>query len=126
MGFCLICCGEYEEGMNLIDDSVQLNPYYQWWINGGAGFYFFKKEQYDDAIYWAEKMNMPNVPWELIIKTAALAEMNMPEEASQTKEKLFNRFPGLEQYLEPYINAFIQDTDLTKKIYSRLVEVKAT
>ncbi|WP_336514750.1 hypothetical protein [Pollutibacter soli] len=125
IGFCLICCGEYDEGMKLIDDSVHLNPYYQWWINGGAAFYFFKKEQYDDAIYWAEKMNMPNVPWELIIKTTALAEMNLPAEASYTKEKLFNRFPELERYLEPYINAFIQDTDLTRKIYRQLVEVGA-
>lgn len=123
IGACLIFAGEYERGIKMLDESVHLNPYYQWWFNGGLSFYYFKKEMYDDAIYWAEKMNMENVPWELLIKTASFAEMNNMEEAKQNCVKLKQQFPYIENILEPYVNAFLLDTALTKKIYDAVMKV---
>lgn len=125
MGFCLICCEEYETGIKLMDDSVQLNPYYQWWFNGGFSFYYFKKEAYLDAIYWAEKMNLPHMPWDLLMKTASLAAMNQMEDARKTFLQFQQRFAHLLPFLEPYLNAFIQDKSLTQRIYAEIMKAKA-
>jgi TolB-like protein/Tfp pilus assembly protein PilF len=124
MGFCLICCGQYERGFKMLDESVQLNPYYQWWYNGGISFYYFHKEDFTDTIYWAEKINMPNIPWELLMKTAALAEMNNLSEASQYCIILFQRFPFLQNVLESYLGAFLQDELLVAKLYKALLKAR--
>jgi TolB-like protein/Tfp pilus assembly protein PilF len=122
MGFCLICCAQYERGFKMLDESIQLNPYYQWWYNGGISFYYFHKEAFVDAIYWAEKMNMPHIPWELLMKTAALAEMNNLSEAKQHYTELNKRFPYLQNILEGYLGAFLQDELLVAKLYKALMK----
>jgi TolB-like protein len=122
MGFCLICCAQYERGFKMLSESVQLNPYYQWWYNGGISFYYFQKQAFADAIYWAEKMNMPKVPWELLMKTAALAEMNNLTEAKQSGADLVCQFPFLQNVLESYLGAFIQDEILVAKLYKALLK----
>lgn len=124
MGFCLICCGEYEKGIKMMEESIQLNPYYQWWFNGGFSFYHYKKEAFDDAIYWAEKMNLPHVPWESLVKTAAFVELDKMEEARHCEALLQERFPFLNELLEPYLNAFIQDKALTNKIKRAILKAR--
>jgi len=118
MGFSLICCGEYERGFRMIDESIRLNPYYQWWLNAGIAFYHFKKEQYPDAIYWIERMNMPNIPWQLLLKASALAAMNQMDQAKETATQFFQQFPFLQNQLENYTAAFITDRDLVDGIKS--------
>lgn len=122
MGFILICCGEYEKGYKMLDESVQLNPYYQWWFNAGFAFYFFNKEDYENAIYWAEKMNMPEVAWELLLKTASYVEMNNMKEARKSCIELLERFPFLRGILEDYVGAFLQDKSLVDKFYNALLK----
>jgi hypothetical protein len=122
IGFCLICCGEYDRGFKLLDESIQLNPYYQWWFNGGLGFYHFEKKNYADCIYWAEKMNMPAVPWELILKTASLAEQGELEAAKKCGTELLLRFPYVKAILPEYIGAFINDVQFLQKLQSALVK----
>jgi len=122
MGFGLICCGEYEKGFKMLDESINLNPYYQWFFNGGIGFYYFKKDEFADTMYWAEKMNMPNVPWELLLKTASLAEMNRIDDARNCCCKLLQDFPFLRNVLEDYVKAFLQDKLLVEKLYNALLK----
>jgi TolB-like protein/Tfp pilus assembly protein PilF len=125
MGFCLICCGEYEEGIKMLEESVHLNPYYQWWFNGGMSFYYFKKAEYADAIYWAEKMNQPQVAWEMIIKTASHVEMNNLEEAKKYASNLARNYPFANSHLELYINAFLQDKSLTRQLHQAVLKASA-
>ncbi len=120
MGFFLICCGEYEQGMKMMDESIQLNPYYQWWFNGGISFYYYYKEQYEEAIYWAEKINMPHIPWEWLFKTASLAELNRMDEAQRCCTQIKTHFPFLVDMMDVYVNAFMLDKVLTKKIREAL------
>ncbi|MBZ5857619.1 tetratricopeptide repeat protein [Flavihumibacter profundi] len=122
IGFCLICCGEYDRGFKLLDESIHLNPYYQWWFNGGLGFYHFEKKNYADSIYWAEKMNMPGVPWELLLKTASLAELDQMAEAQKCGEQLMQQFPFLKDKLREYTGAFINDEQFLQNLHKALLK----
>ncbi|HRI19541.1 MAG TPA: hypothetical protein PLA68_01250, partial [Panacibacter sp.] len=122
IGTCLIFAGEYEQGIKLLDDSIQLNPYYQWWYNGGLAFYYLHKQEYEDAVYWAEKMNMPHVPWELVIKAAALAEMNCMDEAKQCIVQIEQQFPFLQNMIKPFLGAFLYDETLIGQLYNGLIK----
>jgi TolB-like protein/Tfp pilus assembly protein PilF len=120
MGFVLICCGEYENGYKMLDESVQLNPYYQWWFNAGFSFYFFHQGEYANAFYWAEKINMPDVAWELILKIAACIEMDLKETSQQYALKLKTEFPVIVSILPTYLHAFLQDQTLVAKLENAL------
>jgi TolB-like protein len=122
MGFILICCGGYETGYKMLDESVQLNPYYQWWFNAGFSFYYFHKNEFSNAFYWAEKMNMPSVPWELILKIACCSEMNLTEVSEKYALQLRREFPIIPSIIDPYLKAFLQDALLISKLKSALLK----
>lgn len=120
MGFMLICCGEYGRGFRMLDDSIQLNPYYQWWFNAGLSFYYFHLEQFDNALYWAEKMNVPHVPWSLMLETAAHTRLQHKEDSARLRKQLYGKFPFLLKDLETYAGAFLQDKALVEAIVKTL------
>jgi TolB-like protein/Tfp pilus assembly protein PilF len=120
MGFILICCGEYERGYKLLYDSVQLNPYYQWWFNAGFAFYHFYKNDFTSALYWSEKINMPIVPWELILKIACCVELNLQEASKKYSMQLKQEFPIIPVMVDAYLNEVLRDEILEEKLKSSL------
>jgi lipoprotein NlpI len=122
MGFILICCGEYERGYKMLNESVQLNPYYQWWFNAGFAFYFFHHNDFSSAFYWAEKMNMPRVPWELLLKIACCNELNLRDDAQKYCLQLKREFPTIPTMLDEYLSAVLRDEMLKEKIKSAVIK----
>jgi len=122
MGFMLICCGVYERGYKMLDESVQLNPYYQWWFNAGFAFYFFHHEDFSSAFYWAEKMNMPLVPWELLLKIACCNELKHLEAAKEYCLQLKQKFPMIPAKLDDYLSAVLRDEILKEKLKSAVLK----
>lgn len=120
MGFILICCGEYERGYKMLEESVQLNPYYQWWFNAGFSFYHFYHDDFSSAFYWAEKMNMPLVPWELLLKIACCTAMNSGDAAEKYCMQLKREFPMIPAILTEYLHAVLRDEILVKKLESAI------
>lgn len=116
LGFCLICCGEYDRGYTMLIDSIQLNPYYPWWFNGGLSFHHVEKEEWDDVIYWAEKMHLFSDPWRLILTTTAFAELNNKKAASERAVQLHKSFPHITSNLHAYVGAFLQDQALIARL----------
>jgi len=50
MGFGYICAGDYEEGLLLMSESIELNPYYTWNLNIGICFYYIHHKDYNEAL----------------------------------------------------------------------------
>jgi TolB-like protein len=122
LGFCLICAGEYERGFAMLSDSIQLNPYYQWWFNAGLSIYHFQKNEFDEAVYWAEKMHHHSIPWELILKTASLAEAGKINEAQTCMKELKEVVPELPFKIKSYLNTFIQSDELANRLYLGIIK----
>ncbi|MGC3944694.1 MAG: hypothetical protein QM762_09255 [Chryseolinea sp.] len=116
LGFCLICAEEYDKGFTMLMDSIQLNPYYPWWFNGGLSFYYYVKGEWEETIYWAEKMHLTSESWELILKIAAYHEMNDDESASDCAAQLKDRFPGIMNNISSYVGAFLQSRKLVSQL----------
>lgn len=118
LGFCLICAGEYERGYAMLHDSIQLSPYYPWWFNAGFSIYAFSRGEYDDAVYWADKIKSISPLWESILKAAAYSEAGKPSEAAQFVTKV-NTFLNAE-VLPVVIKSFIQPENLTARILAAI------
>ena len=110
----------------MLDKSVNLNPYYQWWVNAGICFYHFHIEEYEEALAWAEKMNQPEVPWWYISRGCCLQEMGRTADAEALILQAFDRFPYLKDILEPYIRSFIKDSLLTDRFLGIMESVRST
>jgi len=120
LGFCLICVGEMDRGFNMLNDSIQLNPYYPWWYNAGLSFYYFYRKEYKEAIYWADKMQRQSVTWEMILKCAAFAGMDQLPEAQECLAELKETLPDYQHRIKPVLNSFLQMESLVIDLYSGL------
>ncbi len=120
LGFCLICCGDMERGYAMLNNSIQLNPYYQWWFNAGLSFYFFYKKEFGEAIYWADKIQRQSIPWELILKGAAYAEMGKLNDAHIYFSELKEVIPDYQYRIKPLLSAFLHIDELVNGLYAGL------
>lgn len=123
LGFCLICAGSYEQGYTLLSESIQVNPHYQWWFNAGLSIYHFQKNEYEEAVYWASKMQKKSIVWELILKTASYVEMDLMTEANACSEELREAVHDLPVTLELVVGAFLQPEVLVNRLLEALKKV---
>jgi TolB-like protein len=116
IGFCLICCGEYEKGYSMLHDSISLNPYYQWWLNAGICFYHIHGENYSEALVWAKKINMPHIPWTHILEATCHFHLGDLIPAEKKAAYIRHEFPFMKTHLNIYISSFINDPGLTNTL----------
>jgi TolB-like protein len=121
LGFCLICCGEYDQGYQLLSDSIYLNPYYPWWFNAGICMYHLKRKEFDEAIYWAEKLEAFTPLWQSLFTITALMESGREIEAREFSQQ--NNSSMLPETLAQVVHVFIHDEDMANTIESRNAEV---
>src|SRR5450432_1850187 len=116
MGFVLICAGEFERGFKLLTDSIQHNPYCPWWFHAAFVLYFLFKKQYQEALYWAEKMNAPEIFWDPLLKASVLGHLNRVEDANRNLKLLLQLVPEAATQVKDILESFLLSPDLNKEI----------
>lgn len=120
MGFGYICAGDYDKGLELMSESVQLNPYHNWNLNIGFCFYFIHNEEFEEAFLWADKIDRKGLLWDPLSRAASLGLLNKKEEANKAYEELLVLSPKFPEKAERIIGLFILDTALQKLIIKGL------
>lgn len=120
MGFVLICAGEFERGFELLSDSILHNPYCPWWFKGGFVFYFLYKKDYQQALHWAAKMDIPTSFWDPLLKTVALAHLNRLEDANKNLKLLIQLVPDTNNQVKNIIEYFLLSQQLHDEIIKGL------
>jgi TolB-like protein len=70
-GTIMICAGEYEKGMGLLNRSIRLNRSYPPIFNISMCLYYLKSGDYLRAVYWSEKLNNVSFIWCSIVRVAS-------------------------------------------------------
>lgn len=120
MGFAFTCIGDYEKGLELMSESAQLNPYYNWNLNIGFCLYFLHNEEYEEAFLWADKIDRNSVLWDPLFRAASLGLLNRKEDANNAYEELLVLSPKFHEKAERIMDLFILDTALQKLIIKGL------
>jgi len=120
MGFVLICGGEFERGVELLNDSILHNPYGPWWFNGGCVFYFLYKKDYHQAVHWAEKLDMPTSLWDPLLKAAVLGHLDRKEDAGRNLNLLLQLLPDASTQVKNIIGSFLLSMELNNEILEGL------
>jgi TolB-like protein len=120
MGFALICAGEFERGFKLMLESLQHNPYCPWYFNAGFVFYYLFKKQYEDALHAAEKINVPELYWDPMLKASVFGHLNLVEEASKNLNLLMQLMPDAGTQVKIIIDSFLLSAELNEAILEGL------
>jgi tetratricopeptide (TPR) repeat protein len=120
MGFVLICAGEFERGFKLLQDSVQHNPYCPWWFNAAFVFYFLVRQKYHEALHWAEKLNVPELYWDPLIKASVLGNLNRVEEAGRNIKLLLELIPDAGSRVKDIMESFLLSAELNTEMLKGL------
>ena len=121
IGFGYECAGEYEKGLELMSEAINLNPYYHWNINIGFCFYYLSHKEYDEAFLWAERINRRGLLWDPLLRASSLAQMGKKEEAAEVVKELITLSPNFAERTSSIVGAFILDKELQNTIIQGLV-----
>ena len=120
MGFVYVCAGEFEKGFELLDDSIQHNPFCAWWFNIGFAFYFLHKKEYENALLWVEKVDRPDLLWDPMMKACALGHLHRRDEARRELDLLIQLLPDTGKQVKNIIESFLLSQDLNREILEGL------
>jgi len=116
IGFGYQCSGDYEKGLELMLDAIDLSPYYPWQINMGLCLYYLHKNDFDEARYWSKLIKRPGLLWDPLLQISALGLMNKAQEASHLIDDLFKLSPDFQERATIIVGRFIIDQELQNSI----------
>ena len=125
-GWLIALAGEWEQGLEILEGSIEQNPFYPDWWNLAPFQYYFFKEQYEQALAAAERMILPGLPWDPLVRLASLARLGKTDEASAVLQQLNREFPDFAGYAHEYIHHYVFEEKHADLIYDALLEAGLT
>jgi len=116
----LIHAGEYERGVKILKESLNFFP----WISSIAfSLYHFHRKEFQESWNWAEKVDMPLIPWVNLIKAASMAHLGKLDQAKKEIEILLVLKPDITILGRPYMDSFLLDESLVDNIIAGLEKI---
>lgn len=116
IGFGYQCAGRYEEGLELMLQSIDLNPYYHWLLNVGLCLYHIHMGNYEEAAYWAKLINRSGLLWDPLLRLAVFGLLNEKEEAAYALKELLELKPNFHERATYIVGRFILAQELQNDI----------
>lgn len=120
IGTFLIYAGEFERGASILNESLKSNPYFHWASSLALSFYHYHRNEFQLSKECAERTDMPQFPWVLMLKAASFAQLGKMEEAKKQIELLLTIKPDITVLGKPFIGSFILDEELVESIIAGL------
>ncbi len=94
MGQFLIFAGFDEQGIQLLNRAIWLNPFHPAWYHYAYFHYHYRRKDYEKATAALHKVNQPDFLWTEIFFAAAYSQMQRPDEAKRAVQHLQELKPG--------------------------------
>jgi TolB-like protein len=123
VGCMLVFAGYFDKGFHIMENAIQKNPYYPWWINIGFCSYYLAKKEYKNAFYWAEKMDSEETFWDPLLKCATLSLIKEDIKAKKYLLKLLKTEPDTPKKIHRMLSSLILTEDLVMKIVNAVERI---
>jgi adenylate cyclase len=119
-GACFVygVLGEYDQCMEFFQQTIDLNPYYPWWLNLGPVFTYFYSGNYEEALEFANRIHVPGIFWNDIFRIAALGQLGRTENLQEMVNKFQIQFPGI----APEACSIFKQMLFDELVYDRIIE----
>ena len=99
LGSCIAYAGEWDRGCGLVERALQLNPNHPGWFWFPLSTNAYRKRDYQAALGYALKINLPNFFWTHVILAAIYGQLGQQEEAGKAVQELLKLNPHADQTL---------------------------
>jgi len=97
VGLYLAFAGEWERGLALCHKAIALNPDHPGWIYIPIAAYAYIRRDYQEAVRWADKINIPGFFWNYVTLAGSYGQLGMQAEAAQAVSDLLAVNPSYAQ-----------------------------
>lgn len=118
LGMTLIFIGEFERGKTLLEKAMDINPFYPWCYCFTMTVYYYAHEDYEMARHWGEKINMPSLKFDLVLRTATFGKLGLLQEGMALGRQLSANWPAVGKEIRPFLQKFL----LTDRLIEGLLE----
>ncbi len=101
LGSYIAYAGEWERGCAFVDQALQLNPNHPGWYWFPLFFNAYRKRDYQGALNFALKINLPGLHSTHIVLAAAYGQLGQREEASKALQELLKLMPKIALIARP-------------------------
>jgi TolB-like protein len=123
VGCMLIFAGYFDKGFSIMNNAIEKNPNYPWWMNIGFCYYYIVKKEYTTALYWAEKMDSEETFWDPLLKAATLSFTNQDFKAKKYLSKLLRLEPETPKRIKSMLSSYILTDNITMDIITSLEKI---
>jgi TolB-like protein len=95
LGSYIAYAGEWERGCALVDQALRLNPNHPGWYWFPLFFNAYRKRDYQGALNFALKINLPGLHSTHIVLAAVYGQLGQREEASKAVKELLKLMPNI-------------------------------
>jgi len=120
LGFFLILYGEWERGKDILDDVINNYFSYPLYLHGATTLYYYRKKDYQQALYEVNKYEVPHFFWAALLRAAVLGQLNRIDEAANDIDHLKQLKPNFEGEAQYLISRFVKEGDLVTHIMDGL------
>lgn len=118
VGCILIFAGHYEKGFLIMNNAIEANPSYPWWIHIGYCCYYINKQDFNKAFYWAYKLESEENIWDPLLKEACLSLLDEEEKAKKYLAKLLEIQPNTNEIQHMLSNFIICKNSVSQILFS--------
>lgn len=115
-GWFLALSGDRAKGMEIIEQSRELNPRCPTWFHFIPCLDYFDRGDYESAFHEAGLMGVPDLFWEPLIKASALAHLDRIEEAAQQLHRLLGMNRAFAARPDFYVRCLVLPEELRRRI----------
>jgi TolB-like protein len=120
VGMLLGFVGEWERSLQIVRHAMTLNPHHAGWYHVVPFYYHFQRHEYEEALLYAKRVNMPKMPWTYLSIAAVAGHLDRGGDAHQALETLRKMNPVL---LDPEVTRAAWATwNTDEDLIDRLVE----
>ena len=120
LGWSIALYGEWDRGLALLEEAMDLNPYRPGWLHLAPYLNYFRQGKFEEAYHEAEKFNPPHLFWAPLVRIAALGRLGKANEAGNGVEALLAMRPDFPVRGRKITRFFLKDPDLACTFFEGL------
>jgi TolB-like protein len=123
-GWFLALAGKFEEGIELLNQQLELLQYYPGWFRHVYFLYHYTEGRYEEALTEANQFDMPGLLWDPVERAAALGQLGRIDEGRKAIHELLALYPDFFTNPRRYLNCYIMFDDLVDDVLEGLEKVR--
>ena len=112
--------GYWDEALELTKKVFQLNPASPGWCHATLAFYHYYHRDYAKALFEAQKINMPQMPWDPLFRLISAAWLNDAGECERAYSDMLELFSDFEENKQKIISNSIPNPEYVSLIQDGL------